>query len=124
MSRLGGPQQDIAAVLRYLEGRAATLARLVETASQASSDKKIRDAGNQLVERIGEMVEELIELQKADDESLAEAADVFHRRLYLAEKMVETWNIPESVRKKLTKKKGKDAEPAPRRRRAPRKKAA
>lgn len=123
MSRQGGTN-EMDAVLRYLERRAARLVGLIDAASQASDDKKIRDGGAQLVERIVELVEELRELQKAEDDGLPEAADVFHRRLYLAEKKVDTWNIPESVKKRLGNKPKDSAEAAPRRRRASRKKAA
>lgn len=122
MSRLNEPKAS-GAVLRHLEQRTAKLVALVETASQANKDKQVRDSGAQLVERIAEMLEDLYALSQADEEDFMEAAELFHRRLYLAEQKVETWNIPASVKKRLSKKTKDKAEPAPRRR-APRKKAA
>lgn len=121
MSRLNDTKA-MSAILRHLEQRTAKLVALVETASQANGDKRVRDQGAQLAERIAEMMQDLQELAQADDDGFMEAADVYHRRLYLAEQKVETWNIPASVKKRLDKKPKEAA--APRRRRAPRKKAA
>ncbi len=122
MSNLGAPTVSDS-VMRHLERRAARMVLLVEAASQNNPDRKIREGGAQLVERILEMTQEILELKDAGDDSLAEAADVFHRRLYIAEKKIEAWNIPASVLKKIDKKPAEPGARAPRRR-GPRKKAA
>ncbi len=123
MSNLGGPTVSDG-VMRYLDKRAARIVLLVETATQGSADRKIREGGAQLVEQVIEMVEALHELKATGSEELAEAADLFHRRLYLAEKKIEGWNIPASVLKRIDKKPSEPKAKAPRRRRAPRKQAA
>lgn len=122
MSNLGAPTVSDS-VIRHLERRAARLVLLVETASQSSPEREIREGGAQLVERVIEMTQELLELKDAGDDSLAEVADVFHRRLYIAEKKIEAWNIPISVLKKIDKKPAEPSARAPRRR-APRKQTA
>ena len=125
MSNLGTPTVSNA-IIDHIEGRAAKLVLLIEAATQASQERKIREGGAQLVERIIENMEELREKQANQDIELAEAVDVFHRRLYLAQQLVDTWNIPASIRKRLEKKTAPaESNPAPRRRRrAPKKKAA
>lgn len=115
MSNLSAPTVS-EAVMRYLERRAARVVLLVETATQTNPDRKIREGGSQVVEQVIEMVEALHELRDAGSEELPEAADLFHRRLYLAEKKIEAWNIPISVLKRIDKKPDEPKERAPRRR--------
>ena len=118
-------QRELEAVLKYLEQRASRLVRLIQAVSQPHSEKKVRDGGAQLTERIVELAEELREMQSGASDELAEAADLFHRRLYIAEQMVETWNIPAAVRKQLEPKRVEQKARAPRRRgRRPKKQAA
>jgi len=106
------------ALIRHLERRAARLVLLVETATQASAERSVRDGGAQLVERILEMVEELQDLRAAGDSDLPELVEGFHRRLYIAQKKVDSWNIPDSVRRILEQRTGDGGAKPNRRRRA------
>lgn len=105
-------------LIRHLERRAARLIVLVETATQASDERSVRDGGAQLVERIQEMVEELQDLRAAGDSDLPELVEAFHRRLYIAQKKVDGWNIPDSVRRILEQRTGDGGAKPNRRRRA------
>lgn len=88
------------ALIQYLEKRVNRISQTIETATAHASDRVIREGGNQLIDRIQEMMEELRDLRATDSDDLIELAESFHRRLYLAEKRVETWPVPENAKKR------------------------
>jgi hypothetical protein len=106
------------ALIRHLERRAARLVLLVETATQASAERGVREGGAQLVERIQEMMEELTDLRAAGDTDVPDLVEGIHRRLFVAQKKVDAWNIPESVRRVLEQR-GPETSAKPARRRRP-----
>ena len=105
------------ALIRHLERRAARLVLMVETATQASAERSVREGGAQLVERIQEIMEELQDLKAAGDTDLPDLVEGIHRRLYIAQRKVDGWNIPESVRRVLDQRTGEPAAKPNRRRR-------
>lgn len=82
-----------------LARRAARLSDLVERATQTSLIKEIREGGSQLVEVLGERIEELRELHALEDDDLADKMRIFSIRLRLAEEKVQSWKLPKPVRK-------------------------
>jgi hypothetical protein len=94
-----------------LEKRASRLAALVETATQGSQLKKVRDNGAQLVERLGEWVEEIKELRDMGDEDVEELIKSFTTRLALAEEKIKAWPIPASVRAQIMSAPGSKVRP-------------
>ena len=105
-------------VLTSLEKRAQKLTSLVDAATSGASDKRVRDHGAQLIERVQEWVEEIRDLNMVGDQEVEERARSFHIRLRLAEEKIKGWALPASVREKA------EAALRPRRRGRPRKKAA
>ena len=105
-------------VLTALEKRAQKLTSLVDVATSTASDKKVRDSGAQLIERVNEWLEEIRDLNMVGDEEVEERAKSFHIRLRLAEEKIQGWQLPAAVRDKA------EAALRPRRRGRPRKKAA
>ena len=81
-----------------IERRAARLASLIEVVTQGSSERRIRETGAQLVERLGEWVEEIKELNDAGDGEAQEKARTFDLRLRLAEEKTLSWNLPPELR--------------------------
>lgn len=88
MSKLSRPVSD--ALMRHLERRMAKLVQSIETSTRAG-DRAIRETGSELVDRIHELWDDLLELRRDGDEHIMEAIEVFHRRLFLAQRKVDTW---------------------------------
>ena len=84
-----------------LERRVARLSALLEVATQQASDRQIRDGGAQLIERLGEWLEDIKDLREVGDEDVHEMVRSFELRLKLAERKVDGWAIPPSVKRKL-----------------------
>lgn len=105
-------------VISALEKRAQKLISLVDVATSEASDKKVRDSGAQLIERVNEWIEEIRELNMMGDDDVEERANSFHIRLALAQRKVDAWGLPAAVRDRA------EAALKPRRRGRPRKKAA
>lgn len=105
-------------VMNALERRAQKLISLVDVATSTASDKRVRDNGAQLIERVNEWVEEIRDLNMVGDDEVEERAKSFHIRLKLAEAKIEAWALPASVRDRA------DAALRPRKRGRPRKKVA
>ena len=105
-------------VLSALEKRAQKLTSLVDVATSSAHDKKVRDSGAQLIERVNEWIEEIRDLNTVGDDEVEERAKSFHIRLRLAEEKIKGWQLPASVRDRA------EAALRPRRRGRPRKKAA
>ncbi|MEL7371038.1 MAG: hypothetical protein AAFN74_19110 [Myxococcota bacterium] len=103
-------------ILNALEKRAQKLTSLVDVATSTATDKKVRDNGAQLIERVNEWVEEIRDLNMVGDDEVEERAKSFHIRLKLAEDKIKGWALPASVRDKA------EAALRPRRRGRPRKK--
>ena len=104
-------------VMTALEKRAHKLTSLVDVATSGATDKKVRDNGAQLIERVNEWIEEIRDLNTMGDEEVEERAKSFHIRLRLAEQKIAAWALPASVRDQA------EAALRPRRRGRPRKKA-
>ncbi len=105
-------------VMSALEKRAQRLISLVDAATSGATDKRVREQGAQLIERVHEWVEEIRDLNTIGDDEVEERANSFHIRLTLAQKKVDGWALPASVRDRA------EAALRPRRRGRPRKKNA
>lgn len=99
MTRLGVEVSDKTMVA--LEKKALRLAELVDLATSAASDKKVRDGGAQLVERLGEWMDEIKDLREVGDEDVHEKIRSFAIRLHLAEEKTKSWPIPKKQREKI-----------------------
>lgn len=86
-------------IIVSLEKRAARLASLVESATQASPERPIREGGALLIDRLGEWVEEIKDLREMGDEEVTEVIRSFATRLRIAEEKVKAWPLPQSARK-------------------------
>lgn len=95
MTKLGETIEK--STLEGLERRVARLSILVEYATQSSPERKIREGGNQLIERLSEWVEDIKDLAEIGDEDVHDLLKSFMLRLRLAEQKVKDWQIPESV---------------------------
>ena len=89
MSKLSRPVSD--ALMRHLERRMVKLVQSIETSTRLAEDRAIRETGSELVDRIHELWDDLLELRRDGDEHIMEAIDVFHRRLFLAQRKVDSW---------------------------------
>lgn len=97
--------------LDALESRAQRLTDEVDRATAASTDRRVREVGGQLVDRILEWIEEIKDLLEVGDEDVVERVRSFQARLVLAEKLVSRWPKP---------KEAVGTEPKKRRRKEPR----
>ncbi len=87
-------------VLTALEKRAQSLTSLVDVATSGAQDRRVREAGAQLIERVNEWVEEIRDLNAVGDEEALDRARSFHVRLRLAENKIQQWGLPASVRQR------------------------
>jgi hypothetical protein len=94
------PESAINALAR----RTTRLIELVERATQSSPEKGVREGGAQLVELLGERVEEIRELHAIGDEDLPERLRAFTLRLKLAEAKVMAWKMPKARKPSVAKK--------------------
>ena len=99
MTKLGKliPQKAV----HGLEVRTLKLAGLVETATQTSHVRAVREAGAPLIERLSEWMEEIKDLREVGDEEVNDLVESYHIRLWLAEKKVNTWDIPADLRESV-----------------------
>ena len=89
MSKLGHPVSD--ALMRHLERRMAKLVQGIETSTRETGERSIRDACSELIDRIQELWDDILERRRHGDEHIMEAIEVFHRRLFLAQQKVDQW---------------------------------
>lgn len=89
MSKIDRPISD--ALMRHLERRMVKLVQGIETSTSTSKNRGIRETGSELIDRIHELWDDLLELRRHGDESIMEAIEVFHRRLFLAQQKVDAW---------------------------------
>ncbi len=89
------------ALIRHIDRRAALLVDLIEAATEHADARALRDTGSQLGERIAELQENIHELKQSGSEDLMEAIEDFHQRLWLAQKKVDSWDIPAATRKAI-----------------------
>jgi hypothetical protein len=92
------PEATVNAIAR----RTARLIDLVERATQASPHKQVREGGAQLIDLLGERIEEIRELHAMDDEDLPDRIKGFKLRLSLAEEKVLTWKLPKTRKPSIT----------------------
>jgi hypothetical protein len=88
------PESTVNALAR----RTARLIEVVERATQTSPHKAVREGGAQLVELLGERLEEIRELHAMEDEDVVDRIKGFKLRLSLAEEKVQRWNLPKPKR--------------------------
>lgn len=115
MTKLGETIEK--STLDALERRVARLSILVEFATQSSPERKIREGGNQLIERLSEWVEDIKDLAEVGDEDVHDLLKSFVLRLRLAEQKVKSWHIPPSVVERAFE--NEEAQPKRRRGRPP-----
>lgn len=89
------------ATMIALEKKANRFAELVEAATTESPHKYVRDGGKQLIERIGEWLDEIKDLREVGDEDVHDKIQSFAIRLHLAEEKTKAWPIPEKVRTRI-----------------------
>lgn len=99
MTKLGVQVPE--ATMVALEKKAGRLANLVEAATSEAPVREVRDGGAQLVERIGEWMDEIKDLREVGDEDVHEKIQSFAIRLHLAEEKTKSWPIPEKVRARI-----------------------
>lgn len=74
-----------------LAKRTARLSEMIDRATSSSPAKEVRETGAQLVELLGERMEELRELHAMEDDDIADRLRAHAARLALAEQKVNTW---------------------------------
>lgn len=74
-----------------LARRTSRLIELIETATQKSPEKHVREGGAQLVELLSERLEEIREMHAGEDDDLADRVRGFELRVRLAEAKVLEW---------------------------------
>lgn len=99
MTKLGVQVPE--ATMVALEKKADRFVQLVETATSESPHKEVREGGAQLIERVGEWLDEIKDLREVGDEDVHERIQSFAIRLHLAEEKTKGWPIPEKVRSRI-----------------------
>jgi hypothetical protein len=99
MTKLGIEISD--STMAQLERRVAKLMALLEIATHKAADKKIRENGAQLSDRLAEWIDDIKDLREAGDEEVAERISSFTLRLKMAEDKMKNWPIPAAAREEL-----------------------
>jgi hypothetical protein len=74
-----------------LARRTSRLIEMIETATQRSTEKTVREGGAQLVELLTERLEEIREMHAGEDDDLVDRVRGFELRVRLAEAKVLEW---------------------------------
>lgn len=92
-----------------LARRTARLSEMIERATHSAPDKAIRDAGKELVDLLGERVEEIRELHAMEDDDLPERLRIFRIRLKLAEAKVLSWPSSKARKSPPARRRGEES---------------
>lgn len=87
--------------IRRVARRAERIAQVIDEATEKSSDRRIRETGAQLIDLLAEWVEEIYELQVAEDLDVEERLQSFWVRLHVAEEKIAAWPLTQAQLKKL-----------------------